>query len=71
MGACLLACALGIPLGIAFYTTSTRGPLDPIGLSALTYAATVLIALLLYAVIAFTPARLLARRRIAPQLAYE
>ena len=71
VAACLLACALGIPLGIAFYTTSTRGPLDPIGLSALTYAATVLIALLLYAVIAFTPARLLARRRIAPQLAYE
>ncbi|HET6949673.1 MAG TPA: FtsX-like permease family protein [Acidimicrobiales bacterium] len=69
--ACLLACGLGIPLGIAFYESSARGPLDPIGLSALTYIATTLTALTLYAIISAIPARLLARRPISPQLAYE
>jgi putative ABC transport system permease protein len=69
--ACLLACALGIPLGVAFYEKSTRGPLGPIGLSLLTYVATILAALTLYAIIAAIPARLLARRPITPQLAYE
>jgi putative ABC transport system permease protein len=69
--ACLLACALGIPLGIAFYESSTRGPLGPIGLSVLTYIATIVAALTLYAIIAAIPARLLARRPITPQLAYE
>jgi putative ABC transport system permease protein len=69
--ACLVACALGIPLGVAFYQTSTRGPLGPIGLSLLTYVATVLAALTLYGLIAAIPARLLARRPITPQLAYE
>lgn len=69
--ACLLACALGIPLGIAFYESFTRGPLGPIGLSLLTYAATILAALTLYGLIAAIPARLLARRPITPQLAYE
>jgi hypothetical protein len=47
------------------------GILDPIGLSPLTYVATILTAVLLYAVIAFIPTRFLARRRIAPQLTYE
>jgi putative ABC transport system permease protein len=69
--ACLLACALGIPLGVAFYESSTRGPLGPIGLSLLTYVATILAALTLYGLIAAIPARLLARRPITPQLAYE
>ena len=69
--ACLLACVLGIPLGIAFYESSTRGPLGPIGLSLLTYVATVVAVLTLYAIIAAIPARLLARRPITPQLAYE
>ncbi len=69
---CLLACGLGIPLGIAFYESSIRGGvLDPIGLSALTYVATILAALALYGLIAAIPARLLARRPITPQLAYE
>jgi len=69
---CLLACGLGIPLGIAFYESSIRGGvLDPIGLSALTYVATILAALALYALISAIPARLLARRPITPQLAYE
>lgn len=72
LAACLVACALGIPLGIAFYATSIRdGILDPIGFSPLTYVATILTAVLLYAVIAFIPTRFLARRRIAPQLTYE
>jgi putative ABC transport system permease protein len=69
--ACLLACALGIPLGVAFYESSTRGPLGPIRLSLLTYVATILAALTLYGLIAAIPARLLARRPITPQLAYE
>jgi putative ABC transport system permease protein len=69
--ACLLACGLGIPLGIFFYESIRSGILDPIGLSLLTYAATTLTALTLYAIIAAIPARLLARRPITPQLAYE
>jgi hypothetical protein len=69
--ACLLACGLGIPLGILFYESIRSGILDPIGLSLLTYAATCLTALVLYGLIAAVPARLLARRPITPQLAYE
>jgi putative ABC transport system permease protein len=69
--ACLLACGLGIPLGILFYESIRAGILDPIGLTLLTYIATTLTALTLYAIIAAIPARLLARRPITPQLAYE
>jgi putative ABC transport system permease protein len=69
--ACLLACGLGIPLGIFFYDSIRAGILDPIGLSLLTYIATTLTALTLYAIIAAIPARLLARRPITPQLTYE
>jgi len=69
--ACLLACGLGIPLGILFYESIRGGLLDPIGLTPLTYIATALTALTLYAIIAAIPARLLARRPITPQLAYE
>jgi ABC-type antimicrobial peptide transport system permease subunit len=70
LSACLAACALGIPLGIAIYN-AIRGGLDPIGLTPLTYIATGLAALVLYAAIAFAPARLLARRPVTAQLAYE
>ena len=70
LAACLLACALGIPLGIALYS-AVRGALDPIELTPLTYIATGLAVLVLYAAIAFIPARLLARRPVTPQLAYE
>jgi putative ABC transport system permease protein len=70
LAACLLACALGIPLGIALYS-AIRGALDPIKLTPLTYIATGLATLVLYATIAFIPARLLARRPVTPQLAYE
>jgi putative ABC transport system permease protein len=69
--ACLLACGLGIPFGIVFYETIRGGILDPIGLSLLTYIATILAALALYGLIGAIPARLLARRPITPQLAYE
>jgi putative ABC transport system permease protein len=69
--ACLLACGLGIPLGVFFYDSIRAGILDPIGLSLLTYIATTLTALTLYAIIAAIPARLLARRPITPQLTYE
>jgi ABC-type lipoprotein release transport system permease subunit len=69
--ACLLACGLGIPFGIVFYESIRGGILDPIGLSALTYIATILATLTLYGLIAAIPARLLARRPITPQLAYE
>jgi putative ABC transport system permease protein len=69
--ACLIACALGVPLGVAFYESSTRGPLGPIGLSLVTYVVTCLTVLVLYGLIAAIPARLLARRPITPQLAYE
>jgi energy-coupling factor transporter ATP-binding protein EcfA2 len=71
LAACLLACAVGIPLGIALYNAIRGATLDPIDLTPLTYIAVCLTALLLYAVIALTPARLLARRPVTPQLAYE
>ena len=71
LAACLLACAFGIPLGIALYNAIQGETLDPIELTSFTYIATTLIALLLYAAIALTAARLLARRPITPQLAYE
>jgi putative ABC transport system permease protein len=71
LAACLLACGLGIPLGILFYESIRAGILDPIGLSLLTYIAMTLTALTLYAIIAAIPARLLAQRPITPQLAYE
>jgi putative ABC transport system permease protein len=71
LAACLLACAIGIPLGIALYGAIRGATLGPIELTPLTYVATSLTALLLYAAIAFTPARLLARRPITRQLAYE
>lgn len=71
LAACLLACAIGIPLGIAIYNAIRGASLDPIELTALTYIATILSALALYTLIAITPARLLARRPITPQLAYE
>lgn len=69
--ACLLACALGIPLGVALYNAIRGATLDPIGLTPLTYVATTLTALLLYTLIALTPARLLARRPVTAHLAYE
>jgi putative ABC transport system permease protein len=69
--ACLLACALGIPLGIAIYNAIRGGSLGPIELTPLTYFATSLTALLLYTLIALTPAKLLTRRPITPLLAYE
>jgi ABC-type lipoprotein release transport system permease subunit len=71
VAACLLACAIGIPLGIVFYNAIRGATLDPIALPPLTYIATSLTALLLYTLIALTPARLLTRRPITPQLAYE
>jgi putative ABC transport system permease protein len=71
LAACLLACAIGIPLGIALYNAIRGLTLNPIELTPLTYIATSLTALLLYAVIALTPARLLARQPITAQLAYE
>jgi putative ABC transport system permease protein len=71
LAACLLACGLGIPLGIAFYESIRGVILEPIGLTPLTYVATSLAALVLYALIAVIPARFLARRPITPQLAYE
>jgi putative ABC transport system permease protein len=71
LAACLLACAIGIPLGIALYNANRGQTLDPIELTPLTYIATSLTALLLYAAIALAPATLLARRPITPQLAYE
>ncbi len=71
VAACLLACAIGIPLGIALYNAIRGATLGPIELTPLTYIATSVTALLLYALIALIPARLLARRPISPQLAYE
>jgi putative ABC transport system permease protein len=71
LAACLLACATGIPLGIALYNAIRGQTLGPIDLTPLTYIGVSLTALLLYAAIALTPARLLARRPITPQLAYE
>jgi hypothetical protein len=70
LAACLLACAIGVPLGIAVFD-SIRGDLNYDGLPLRMYATVIVAAPLLYALIALTPARLLARQPIAPQLTYE
>jgi len=70
LGSCLLACAVGIPLGVFLFNT-LGGDLAPARLSALTYAAVVVGAPLLCLATVAVPARLLARQPVAPLLTYE
>ena len=71
LGAGLLACALGVPLGIVLFNTFAGAELTPIRLPALTYCAVVVAALLVYVLNVVIPARRLARQPVTPLLAYE
>jgi putative ABC transport system permease protein len=71
LGACLLGCAAGIPLGVALFTSLAGESLTPVRLSPLTYAAVAMVAILTYGLIVVVPARHLAAQPVAPRLAYE
>jgi ABC-type antimicrobial peptide transport system permease subunit len=66
----VLAVALGIPAGIGVFNALRRG-LDAVQLSLSTVATLTFAALVAYLAIAAVPALVLARRPVAPQLAYE
>jgi putative ABC transport system permease protein len=68
--ASLIACAFGLPLGIALFDIFATG-LAPARLSALTYVLVAVGTQVLYALIVITPARLLAARPVTPLLTYE
>jgi len=71
LGACMIAVAVGIPLGLGLWSLMEGGDLPEVSVPAtslLLLAAAVPVA---FAVIVSIPARLLARRPVAPLLAYE
>jgi putative ABC transport system permease protein len=68
---CLLACAIGIPAGIAVFDALRGSHLGPGRLTPLTYAAIAVALPVVYTLVVAVPARLLARRPVVPQLAYE
>lgn len=69
--ACLLACAVGVPLGLALFELVEGGDLPPVQLSAMTVAAVAVAAPAVFAAVVSLPARLIARRPVAPLLTYE
>ena len=71
LGAGLLACVLGVPLGIVLFNTFAGDELTPIGLPMYAYAVVVVAALAVYVLNVVVPARLLAKRPVTPLLAYE
>jgi ABC-type lipoprotein release transport system permease subunit len=70
LGAAVLACLLGIPLGVILFDIFATG-LAPVRLPALTYLAVTITIPLLYAAIVTLPARLLANQPVTPLLTYE
>lgn len=68
---CVLACAVGIPLGIAVFNAAAGQDLAPVRLPVYDYLVVVVAALVLYALAVSAPARLLATRPVTPLLAYE
>jgi hypothetical protein len=70
LAACAIAVAVGIPLGVGLWSLMEGGDLPQVGVPAasLLLAAAVPV---LFAAIVSIPALLLARRPVAPLLAYE
>jgi len=73
-GACLLGCAIGIPLGVILYnaaTTSGQREVPTIALNVSVYILVAVAALLLYLLAVIVPAARLARRPVAGVLTCE
>jgi putative ABC transport system permease protein len=71
LGPCLLACAVGIPLGVLLFSAAAGADLTPVRLSAPTYVAIAGATTLGYLLAVAIPARLLARQPVTPLLSYE
>jgi putative ABC transport system permease protein len=71
LGACAVAVALGIPLGLGLWSLMEGGDLPEVRVSWLALAALAVAVPLAFAVIVSVPARLLARRPVASLLTYE
>jgi putative ABC transport system permease protein len=71
LGACALAVALGIPLGLGLWSLMEGGDLPETGVSLLALLAVAALVPLVFAAVVSIPARRLAHRPVAPLLAYE
>jgi putative ABC transport system permease protein len=71
LGACAIAVALGIPLGLGLWSLMEGGDLPEANLSATTVVLLAAAVPAVFAVIVSVPARLLARQPVAPLLTYE
>jgi putative ABC transport system permease protein len=71
LAACTIAVAVGIPLGLGLWNLMEGGDLPEVSVSATSLVLLAAAVPVAFAGIVSVPARLLARRPIAPQLAYE
>jgi putative ABC transport system permease protein len=71
LGACAIAVALGIPLGLGLWSLMEGGDLPEVSLSATSLVLLAAAVPAVFAVIVSVPARLLARQPVAPLLTYE
>jgi putative ABC transport system permease protein len=71
LGACAIAVALGIPLGLGLWGLMEGGDLPEANLSATSLVLLAAAVPAVFAVIVSVPARLLARQPVAPLLTYE
>ena len=71
LGAGVLGCVLGVPLGIVLFNTFAGDELTPINLPPYVYAMVIVTALAVYILDVVVPARLLARQPVTPLLASE
>jgi ABC-type lipoprotein release transport system permease subunit len=71
LGACAIAVAVGIPLGLGLWSLMEGGDLPEVSVSATSLVLLAAAVPVAFAAIVSIPARLLARRPVAPLLAYE
>jgi len=71
LGACAGAVIAGIPLGLGLWDLIDGGDLPPVSVPAASLAAVAVLVPLAFVAIVSIPARLLARRPVAPLLTYE
>jgi putative ABC transport system permease protein len=71
LGACAVAVAAGIPLGLGLWSLMEGGDLPEVGVSWLALAGLAVAVPVAFAAIVSVPARLLARRPVASLLTYE
>ena len=71
LGACTIAVVVGIPLGLGLWSLMEGGDLPAVRVSAASLVLLAAAVPVVFAAIVSVPARLLARRPVAPLLAYE